>query len=273
METTELPADLINLDLYPVTNLDSPAARSVIERQRRSLAEKGVAILPDFVRAESVRRMVDQAMELRPKAYLEDVWGTPYLSVADESFPEGHPRRALVRSLTWVIAYDLIPRGSLLRSLYEWDPLKDFVGEILERRPLYRMADPLGALNIAIMDAEHTQGWHYDNTEFVVSLALQSSRDGGKFECASMIRSADNENYEAVARVLRSDGSERVEILPMTPGTLMIFAGRNSLHRVSPVEGEVPRVVALLAYDTRPDSDSSELFKLVRYGRSAPLNA
>jgi hypothetical protein len=57
----------------------------------------------------------------------------------------------------------------------------------------------------------------------------------------------------------------------MIPGTLMIFAGRNSLHRVSPVEGEVPRLVALFAYDTRPDADSSELLKLIRYGRTSAV--
>ena len=57
----------------------------------------------------------------------------------------------------------------------------------------------------------------------------------------------------------------------MTPGTLMIFAGRNSIHRVSAVRGDVPRIVALLSYDTRPDADSSEVFKFVRYGRSTPL--
>ena len=53
-------------------------------------------------------------------------------------------------------------------------------------------------------------------------------------------------------------------------GTLMLFQGRRSLHRVSSVEGDVPRIVALLAYDTRPESDTSDLFKLIRYGRSEP---
>lgn len=57
----------------------------------------------------------------------------------------------------------------------------------------------------------------------------------------------------------------------MTPGTLMIFAGMRSLHRVSPVEVRRARHVALLSYDARPDADSSELFELVRYGRSQPL--
>ena len=61
--------------------------------------------------------------------------------------------------------------------------------------------------------------------------------------------------------------SPSITSVPMTPGTLMVFEGRNSLHRVTTIWGDQPRLVALLAYDTKPDTDSSELLKLVRYGR------
>ena len=47
----------------------------------------------------------------------------------------------------------------------------------------------------------------------------------------------------------------------------MVFEGRRSLHRVSPIRGPRPRYVALLAYDTKPGTDSSPLLKRVRYGR------
>jgi len=47
----------------------------------------------------------------------------------------------------------------------------------------------------------------------------------------------------------------------------MVFEGRKSLYRVSPIAGPRPRYVALLAYDTKPGTDSSELLKRVRYGR------
>ena len=53
----------------------------------------------------------------------------------------------------------------------------------------------------------------------------------------------------------------------MTPGTLLLFEGRYSLHRVTPVGGETARLVALLAYDTKPGTTSSDLLRLVRYGR------
>jgi hypothetical protein len=267
------PADLIDAERYPVSDLTSPVTQALIAVQRRSLAEKGVAILPGFVKPAVLAEMAREALALQARAHLEDVWGSPYLALPDESFPPGHPRRANLHSLTWVIAYDMIACSSPLRALYEWDPLMHFIGDILERRPLYRMADPLGALNMTVMTHSHEQCWHYDNTEFVVSLAIQSSEQGGKFECAPFIRDDEDEHYPTVAGVLRGEARERVEIFPMTPGTLMIFAGRRSLHRVSPVAGEVPRIVALLAYDSQPDTDSSAIFKMLRYGRSAPLPA
>jgi hypothetical protein len=263
-------AELVDLDRYPVTAIDSPAGREVVERLHVDITTEGVAILDGFVRPEALAAMVAEVSSLRSRAFLEDVWGTPYLELPDESRPERHPRRHNEHSLTWVIAYDLLPQSSPLRLLYQWEPLKDFIASVLGLPALHRMADPLGALNVTIMDRGHEQGWHFDNTDFVVSLALQASDEGGDFECASAIRETPvDENYDEVASVLHGVASDRVRVLPMTPGTLMIFVGRNSLHRVSKVVGDRPRYVGLLAYDERPDTDSSEIFKLVRYGRAS----
>jgi hypothetical protein len=258
---------IVDVERYPILDLDSPGARAVVAEHRRSFADRGVAIMPGFVRPEALDRIASDALALREQAHLEDVWGTPYLELPDESLAEGHPRRTLVQSITWVIAYDLVPTDSPLRVLYEWDGLIAFLADMLDRRPLFRMADPLGALNLTVMDESHVQGWHYDNTDFVVSLAVQPSVAGGDFECASAIRTADDEHYDDVKRVLAGE-SDALEVVPMTAGTLMVFAGRNSLHRVSPVAGPTSRIVGLLAYDTKPDTDTSEIFKLVRYGRS-----
>ena len=69
-----------------------------------------------------------------------------------------------------------------------------------------------------------------------------------------------------MSRVLAGE-RDRLITQPMTPGTLLVFAGRYSLHRVSPIAGTTPRLVALLGYDTKPGTMSSELLKEVRYGR------
>jgi hypothetical protein len=270
---TRSPGDLVDLVRYPIDSLDDPQRRDLVAELRAALVEQGVAQLPGFVRQDALGRMVAEALELRREAFLEDVWGTPYLGLPDESFPPAHPRRREARSLTWVIGYDQVPMSSSLRQLYEWPPLTDFMADVLDIHPLYRFGDPLGALNLAVMEQDHTQGWHYDNTDFVVSLALQSSDAGGEFECAARIRTDEDEHYDEVAAVLDESPTAGVEVYPMVPGTLMIFHGRHSVHRVSPVQGEVPRVVALMAWDRRPDTDSDPLFKLVRYGRSDALVA
>ncbi len=165
------------------------------------------------------------------------------------------------------MAYDLFPSDSAIRALYEWDPLMEFIAALLGRSPLYRYADPFGALNLAVMREDDELHWHFDQTDFVVSIAIQSSDEGGDFENAMLIRSNDDEHYDDVAAVLDGRAPHRVRTEPMTPGTLMVFEGRNSMHRVTPIKGTHPRYVALLAYDTKPDTDSSSRLKMVRYGR------
>ena len=265
------PEDLVDLDRYPVTALDSPAAAAVIATHRAELSERGVSVLPGFVTPGALDAMATECSALRDHAHHQDVHGTPYLEIPEGEWPDGHPRVAWARSSVHTIGYDQFPTGSPMRTLYEWDALVSFLGRILGREPLYRYADPIGALNVAVMVDGDELGWHYDQTDFVVSLAVQSSTTGGDFENVAKLRSDDDEHYDDVAVVLSGADRARVTTEPMEPGTLMLFEGRWSLHRVTPVAGDRPRYVRLFGYDTKPDTQSSELLKLVRYGRSEPL--
>jgi uncharacterized protein (TIGR02611 family) len=268
-DLTVVPEQLIDLARYPVTDLDSPATRSLIAAEQRRLADHGVSIMRGFLTDDAVARLCREADELAPQAFFSEAAGTPYLERPDRSFPEGHPRRAIERSSLRALAYDLFPATSALRALYEWDPMMEFIGAVLDRTPLYRYADHMGALNLAVMIDGDELGWHFDQTDFVVSIALQDAESGGDFESARHIRSDGDERYDDVAKVLGGESHASIELVPMTPGTLMLFAGRNSMHRVTAISGTVPRYVALLAYDTRPDTVSSDQLKLARYGRLA----
>jgi hypothetical protein len=147
--------------------------------------------------------------------------------------------------------------------------LAEFVRDVLGLVEIHRYADPLGALNVAVMSDGDELGWHFDQTDFVTSIAVQSAERGGDFEVARRLRGHGDERYDAVGTVL--DGDRRpVTHVPFDPGSLMVFAGRHSMHRVTPISGRTPRYVALLAYDSTAGTDSSELLKLVRYGRTAP---
>ena len=46
---------------------------------------------------------------------------------------------------------------------------------------------------------------------------------------------------------------EDIISLAQNPGTLAIFNGSNSLHRVAPVAGNSERIVAVLSYSEVPD--------------------
>jgi hypothetical protein len=239
-----------------------------VARHAGELRDRGVSVVPGFVTGEALATMVAECDALAEGAYHQDVQGTPYLELPDESaWPADHPRRTWARSSVHTVAYDRFPTTSLIRRLYEDDDFLAFLSRVLGRSPLYRYADPLGALNLAVMVDGDVLGWHFDQTDFVVSLAIQSSERGGDFENAANVRMADDESYERVKEVLDGGGETVVE--PMTPGTLMIFEGRRSLHRVTPIEGSVPRYVALFGFDTKPGTVSSELLKLVRYGRAS----
>ena len=123
-----------------------------------------------------------------------------------------------------------------------------FLAALLDRSTLYRYADPFGALNLAVMRDGDELHWHFDQTDFVVSIAIQSSIDGGDFDNAKLIRSSGDEHYDDVAAVLAGRAPERVRTEPMTPGTLMVFEGRNSMHRVD--RSEVTRCIELRPSNT-----------------------
>lgn len=257
-----------------VTDLvDLDGACRTIEHHQRELQERGVSVLPGFVPPEVIDAMVVECDALAADAYHQDVQGTPYLELPEDGWPDGHPRATWARSSVHTIGYDQFPSGSSLRGLFESDELMVFLGRILGREPLYRYADPIGALNLAVMVEGDVLDWHFDQTDFVVSLAIQSSEQGGDFENVALLRSPVDENYDEVAEVLRGEARDRVVVEPMTPGTLMLFEGRHSLHRVTPVGGDRPRYVGLFGYDTKPNTMSSALLKQIRYGRSEPLAA
>jgi hypothetical protein len=261
------PAHLIDLERYPVLDPASDAMRETIHAAREQMRTRGAAEIPGFVSATGVATLVHDADALASRAHPSSGQGTSYLEYPDFSLPEEHPRLHFADYAVRAVAYDITPRFSPLRQLYEWDPMKDLVEAVLDRGSIYRYADPFGALNLAVMGRGDQLQWHFDQTDFVVSLAIQSAEVGGDFEVVPRIRSAQDEHYPEVARVLAGDRSS-VEILAMTPGTLLIFEGRNSLHRVSPIGGSRWRHVGLLAYDTQPGTVGSDLLRQDRYGRT-----
>jgi hypothetical protein len=261
---------LIDLSRYPLDRPASNAYRTAVEWGREQLVSTGAAELDGFLSTEGVAALVADAEELATRAHRSSGIGTPYLEIPDASFGNDHPRQTWGEYSLGAVALDLMPNASSLRRLYEWPLVTDFIAAILDRGPIYPYADPFGALNLAVMEDGDQLQWHFDQTDFVVSLAIQSATAGGDFEVVPRVRSSTDERYEAVGSVLAGDHSS-VVALPMTPGTLLVFEGRYSLHRVAPIRGRTARHVGLLAYDTKPGTMGSALLRQVRYGRTEPF--
>ncbi len=259
--------ELVDLERYPLDDLGSPRGMALLALCREQLATMGVVMLPDFVTDAALRTMTTEAARVAPLAYRSDVVGNPYLEPVAAGFPDDHPQSMVERTTLGAVAYDEIPEDFALRRLYEWDQMLVFLAAALGQPAIFRYADTLGALNLAVMLQDDYLRWHFDQTDFVVSLALQEAEAGGDFEYVPMIRGEGRENFPKVRQVLLGDAAS-VHRLPVTPGALILFAGRHSLHRVTPIRGERPRLMALLGYDTRPGVVSSEHLRYMRYGRS-----
>ena len=123
--------------------------------------------------------MVKESDALIGKGHFAETRATVYLGIPEQGLPEGHPRgRVRGRSAVEAIAYDLVPPSHALRQLFEWDVLMQFVAAALGKEKLYRYADPLGALNVASMKDGDELQWHFDQTDFVVSIALRVKHHG-----------------------------------------------------------------------------------------------
>ena len=268
METSAL-AEIVDLDRYPIDRITVEAGRILVTSCRSQLAESGACSLPGFVNPAAVERTVEIGNRLVDRAWHADeshnVYFTDLADPAHIDLAERHPRRHAVRSSQWAVAYDRLPADLPIRRLYESDAMLGFLEAVLDTEPLYRSIDPLDALEISYFHPGDELGWHFDNSEFSVTLMLQEPERGGDFEYHPAIRSADDENYPAVEEALGAGSPGRV--LPTSPGTLAIFQGRHSLHRVTPVEGETTRMNAVLTYGAEPDMCLSGLTQELFYGR------
>lgn len=165
------------------------------------------------------------------------------------------------------ITDDVIAAASPLRQLYNDELFKHFLCDVLGEKALYPYADPLSSINLHYASHGQELGWHFDNSSFAITLLVQKPLAGGLFQYVRDLRDADagEMNFAGVEAVLEE--RQTVDALEIDAGDLVLFRGRNSLHRVTPTEGEVTRMLAVLAYNTQPDIALSETARMTFYGR------
>ena len=147
--------------------------------------------------------------------------------------------------------------------------LHQFLCAVLKIEEIYPYDDDLSSINLHFAAEGCELGWHFDNSSFAVTMLLQAPEAGGHFEYVTDVRDADagEMGFEAVEAIL--DGETPVERLTFDPGDLVLFRGRNTMHRVTPTEGAVNRMLVVYAFNDQPGIALSESALQTFYGRSS----
>ncbi|WP_312140868.1 2OG-Fe(II) oxygenase family protein [Pantoea septica] len=253
--------DLIRFDLHPLA--DARWRRDC----REQLNQHGALVLRQFLQPAALQAIVAEGEAQRHRAFHTVSKHNVYLMKPDTAYSADHPRNRDVKSTKGCITDDLIAIESPLRQLYNDALFKEFLCDVLGESALYPYADPLSSINLHYAPDGQELGWHFDNSSFAITLLVQKPRGGGLFQYVKDLRDAEagEMNFVGVAEVL--DQRRPVEALDIDPGDLVLFRGRNSLHRVTPTEGDITRMLAVLAYNTQPGVALSETARMTFYGR------
>jgi hypothetical protein len=256
----------INFARYPIDRLESAEGREFLSISRAIFASDGVLLLNDFLVADALGKIVEEVLPLRSMSYCRPHQANAYLSPEEASLPSNHARNRSSLTNLGVVADDQIPAASGIRDLYTSPVLREFLAKVLGYPALFPYADLLGSLNINFAGNGQQLGWHFDNSDFAATLLLQVPERGGAFEYVPHARTDADTGFSMVTRAFDGDQSV-IRTLEQGPGSLVLFRGRHSLHRVTAVQGETPRVIAVLVYDTVPGVKLTEFNRKLLYGR------
>jgi hypothetical protein len=258
--------NMVNLSRYPMLDLESPEGAAFARSCREEYLQTGLCMLKEFILPQVLPDLAAEAAGSVDDAYFCKSSHNAYLTADDADLADDDIERRQEQTFVGSVPYDRIDPGGQLNGLYQWDPLKNFIGYVLGKETLYRFADPFGAcsINVFVDGGEH--GWHFDESEFTVTLMLQPPEVGGTFEYVPLIRGRDDEK-ELVAGLLDGKRDGVVE-LPFSAGTLLIFGGNQTIHRVTRVQGDRPRLVPVLCYSETPGQVNSESVRQLFWGRT-----
>ncbi|MFT4606523.1 MAG: hypothetical protein ACI9YO_000539 [Gammaproteobacteria bacterium] len=269
------PEQVINLDRYPITDIDSLLFKELIQRLRKELDQQQYVVLPDFIRPAARQQSIEQIESVLHLANDNQSDRNCYLQrEPDSSFPQDHPRNVFLPASTRMIAADLLQPDSPLKALYYWDKMKKLVAGIVGVDNLYDNEDPLQPVNALCYRNGDRSSWHFDsNNAFTMTLMLQAPEQGGHFEIHPNTRSDDDQSYDRVGKVVSGDEDGIVEV-GREEGSLCIFRGCNSLHRVSSVKGNRLRIMGVFVYENETGITGDPEVNETVYGRktAAPAN-
>lgn len=259
---------ILDLERYPLDRLDTTAGRILIEQCIADLEANGMFNLEGLVRREALEQAVKEVRPVIDNAsFTHKRLHNIYFKKEVEGLTPDHPALRQVETVNHTICGDQIS-GSIVKRVYDWPALPDFLAQTMGKAALYPMADELAGTNVMEYRDGEALNWHFDRSEFTTTLLLQSPELGGDFEYRNELRSDSDPNYNGVAALLEGRDPQ-TRVLKLSAGTLNVFRGKNTAHRVTTVKGGRPRIIAVFSYYEQPGRMFSAEERIGFYGRAS----
>jgi len=256
----------LNLDNFPIDRPDSHDYRALVAKCKDELVRDGMYNLHGFMRPEMARKV---ASDLTPKmetdSFTHKRSHNIYFSKSIPDLAVEHPALQLRDTINHTLCADQIENSPIIK-IYQYTPLVRFLAETMGKPRLYTMDDPLARVNVMSYYEGEALNWHFDRSEFTTTLLLRAPSGGGAFEYRSDLRSDDHPNYDGVARLLNGDDPD-VRQISLSEGTLNVFRGRNTAHRVTPIESGTSRMITVFSYYDQPGVQFSSEERIGFFGR------
>lgn len=260
--------DFLNLDIFPLHQTGGDKYTALVKRCKDDLTRNGMFNLDGFMKAEAAQSEADRLIpRMAAESFNHARTHNIYFKKEVEGLTSDHPAMKEHETSNNTLCADQL-LGGKVDAIYNWQPLVAFLAEVMDKPALYPMADPLASFNVMSYEEGQALNWHFDRSEFTVTLLLQAPENGGIFEYRTDLRRSDNPNFDGVARLLNGDDPE-MQQMNVVAGTLNVFKGVNTPHRVTPIKGPRDRMIAVLTYYEREGAMFSETDQIGFYGRSS----
>ena len=253
---------IVNLHKHPIVE-----SNVYINYCHVKLKKESVLQLDNFLTYEAITILQNEAKTLHGQAYYCCQFHTILLNKKDEEISDQDPCNIEVKSDKGCVPHDLIPSKSFLNQIYKSDEFKEFIKKVLGVKNIYPYKDNLSSINYNYYEKSQQLGWHFDNASFAITLMIDSPDEGGTFQYITKGRNYENNfiDKNLIAKVIK--GNENVNELQVKPGSLILFYGRNYLHRVTPVLSDKGRILVTLNYNLEEGIELSENARKTFFGR------
>lgn len=260
--------EFLDLKRYPLDKPGSETWCALVERCRQDLERDGMFNLNEFMRPDVARAEAGHfAPRFAKESFLHAREHNIYFKKSLAGLPDDHPALTRFQTSNNTICGDQID-GSAVLKLYQWQPFIDFLAATMDKPALYQMDDQMSRLNVMSYNEGQALNWHFDRSEFTTTLLLQAPEIGGEFEYRTGLRNDEDPNYDGVGRMLIGQ-DDQVQRMYVVPGTVNVFRGKNTAHRVTAVKGQTPRIIAVLSYYENPGARFSDEERIGFFGRAS----